>query len=807
MIPVKVDGRDAEALVDSGSVVSLVQPHLLEPSRPVPVLVGRDCPLYYQLRQDNQRSLPRTKPGSKLKSCEKKPTLISTSHQDTPKVVCAALEERRDNPISNAEETLDNLVFPSGPETEGQRRDLLVIPKQYVSTVLHLAHSHVMGAHLGVEKTRQWIASRFHWPGVVRAVEDYCRTCIECQKMSPEPHFKSPLIPLPIIDVPFSRIAMDLVGPLAKSARGHQYILVILDYATRYPEAIPLRNMTTKRIARELIYLFSRVGIPKEMLTDQGTPFMSKVMKDLCRLFKVKQLRTSVYHPQTDGLVERFNKTLKSMLKKVVDKDGRNWDQLLPYVLFSIREVSQASTGFSPFELLYGRQPRGLLDIAKEAWEEQPSPHRSLVEHVEKMQAPMKDVWPMVRDHMAQAQEAQRRVYNRGAQPREFQPGDKVLVLIPTTNHKFLASWQGTYEVTEKVGPVNYKVYSEVTEVAYGPGLSQAQLQQTRELVQQNLDVFSTQPGRTSLVEHHINTEPGQKVKLRPYRIPEAKRAVIEQEVQKMLALGVIEESYSEWTSPGYTIGRDNVRPQDCKVQAIQGWPRPSTKAQVKTFLGLTSYYARFIPNFSAVASPLTDLTRASQPLRVKWTEEAEQAFQGLKGALSAQPVLVTPDFSREMIVQMNASMAGIGAVLSQEVQGEEHPIIYISRKLNTREQGYATVEKEALAIKWALERLRYYFWGRHFTLVTDHAPLVWMANKKDTNAKVGRWFISLQEFNFSIVHSSGAKHGNADALSRRDALWTMAAPSRPELKGGMCKGLRGRGGEQKARRSRGEQD
>ncbi|KAK5901327.1 hypothetical protein CgunFtcFv8_026212 [Champsocephalus gunnari] len=484
MIPVKVNGKDAEALVDSGSVVSLIQPHLLDhlPSEetvavscvhgdtklyptclihlttvkgscelkvgvvalPVPVLVGRDCPLYKRL-QHQKEGRPKNPRRAKGKREKGQIATLGTSPQQFPKVVCAVPEEQRGNQSSSADKANDNpfIAFPGdlstgeeegevalipslkgqfgtaqmedpnllhacsnvteiegkpvpgvgeltcphfliknnllyyAKEVEGQRRDLLVVPKQYVSTVLHLAHSHVLGAHLGVEKTRQRIGSQFHWPGVVRAIEDYCRTCVECQKMSPKPHFKNPLIPLPIIDVPFSRIAMDLVGPLVKSAREHQYILVILDYATRYPEAIPLRNMTTRVIARELIHLFSRVGIPKEILTDQGTPFMSKIMKDLCRLFKVKQLRTSVYHPQTDGLVERFNKTLKSMLKKVVDKDGRNWDQLLPYVLFSIREVPQASTGFSPFELLYGRQPRGLLDIAKEAWEEQPRPHRS----------------------------------------------------------------------------------------------------------------------------------------------------------------------------------------------------------------------------------------------------------------------------------------------------------------------------------------------------------------------------------------------------------------------------------------------
>ncbi|KAK5907135.1 hypothetical protein CesoFtcFv8_005015 [Champsocephalus esox] len=180
---------------------------------------------------------------------------------------------------------------------------------------------------------------------------------------------------------------------------------------------------------------------------------------------------------------------------------------------------------------------------------------------------------------MAQAQEAQRKVYNRGAQPREFLLGDKVLLLVPTTEHRFLASWQGPYEVIEKVGPVNYK---EVAKVEYGPGLSKAQLQQTKELVQQTLDVFSLRPGRTTMVEHQIHTEPGQKVKMRPYRVPEARRAAIEQEVQKMLAMGVIEESHSEWTSPVILVPKPNKTNRFCndfrklnEISKFDAYPMP----------------------------------------------------------------------------------------------------------------------------------------------------------------------------------------------------------------------------------------
>uniref|UniRef100_A0A8C5N2U3 ribonuclease H n=1 Tax=Leptobrachium leishanense TaxID=445787 RepID=A0A8C5N2U3_9ANUR len=288
---------------------------------------------------------------------------------------------------------------------------------------------------------------------------------------------------------------------------------------------------------------------------------MSKVTKELCRLFKISHLRTSVYHPQTDGLVERFNKTLKNMLKKVVDKDGRNWDFLLPYLMFAIREVPQASTGYSPFDLVYGRHPRGLLDIAKETWEGQTTPFKTVIEHVSMMQDRIAAVMPLVREHMEQAQEAQRRVYNRGAKMRSFNPGDKVLVLVPTAESKFLAKWQGPYEIAEKKSEVNYKVlqpgrrkteqiYRPTPEVPIADTLSVAQRNEVKEFLRGNTDFFSEMPGLTTVVHHDIVVEPGVRINVKPYRIPEARREAVSAEIRKMLALGIIEESHSDWSSP-----------------------------------------------------------------------------------------------------------------------------------------------------------------------------------------------------------------------------------------------------------------
>ncbi len=467
-------------------------------------------------------------------------------------------------------------------QRRGEEKRLLVVPCAKTETILQLAHAHPLVGHLGAANTTQRIRDRFHWPGLEAEVKRFCQACSMCQKTSPRPPPPTPLIPLPIIEVPFKRIGMDLVGPLPKSARGHEHILVIVDYAIRYPEAVPLRKAMAKNIAHELFLFFSRVGIPAEILTDQGTPFMSRLMADLCRLLQVKQLRTTVYHPQMDGLVERFNQTLKQMLRWVAAEDKRDWDQMLPYVLFGIREVPQASTGFTPFEFLFGRQPRGLLDVAKEAWEQQqPALQRSLIEHVAEMRQRIDCVMPLVREHLAKAQQAQQCHYDRAAQPREFQTGDRVMVLVPTAACKFLATWKGPYTVVERIGPVTYRVRQpgrrnpeqlyhinllkkwvgtreQVTALAtvesvlvdVNPDLSAVQKAELQHLIGQFSDVFSTVPGQTHLLQHDIKTPPGVVVKQRPYRIPEARRQAIEEKIQQMLKLGVIELSRSPWSSP-----------------------------------------------------------------------------------------------------------------------------------------------------------------------------------------------------------------------------------------------------------------
>ena len=252
----------------------------------------------------------------------------------------------------------------------------------------------------------------------------------------------------------------------------------------------------------------------------------------------------------------------------------------------------------------------------------------------------------------------------------------------------------------------------------------------------------------------------------------------------KKCQVGLTETNYL-----GHTIGRGCVKPQQRKIEKIRDWPRPVTRKQVKSFMGLMAYYQKFINNFSTIASPLYDLTSKGHPNRVIWSPEAEAAFQRLKEALCGEPVLRAPDFQRPFVLHTDASGTGLGAVLAQEFDGEEHPITYISRKLLKHERNYATVEKECLAIKWAIHHLRYYLWGRQFALVTDHAPLRWMSTSKDHNARVTRWFLELQDYKFTVEHRPGKSIPHADALSRRyEEELTSPSPGQGEgLRGGIC--------------------
>ena len=201
---------------------------------------------------------------------------------------------------------------------------------------MRIAHESVRREHLGAKKTTQRILSNFYWPGVRNDVSRFCRSCEICQKtVSKGTVARAPLGRMPLIDQPFKRVAVDIVGSIRPpSDRRHRHLLPFVDYATRYPEVVPLKSISTEAVAEALVDIYSRLGVSEEILSDLGTQFTSNCMKEVARLLSINQSTTSPYHSACNDLVEKFNGTLKNMPKRLCTEQPRQWDRVVNPLIF-----------------------------------------------------------------------------------------------------------------------------------------------------------------------------------------------------------------------------------------------------------------------------------------------------------------------------------------------------------------------------------------------------------------------------------------------------------------------------------------
>lgn len=219
----------------------------------------------------------------------------------------------------------------------------------------------------------------------------------------------------------------------------------------------------------------------------------------------------------------------------------------------------------------------------------------------------------------------------------------------------------------------------------------------------------------------------------------------------------------------GYVVDSTGLRTDPAKVEAILNYPTPKSRKDLKRFLGTATWYRRFVPNFSTIAGPLNKLTSSKKGTPpFKWTPEADSAFQKLKECLVSAPVLSCPDYSKPFEVHTDASSYGVGAMLTQSIDGKEHPIAYMSKSLTAAEKNYSITERETLAVITALEHWRCYIEnGQQFTVYTDHSALKWFLSLSNPTGRLARWGVRLSAFNFVIKHRRGVDNVIPDALSR----------------------------------------
>ena len=639
-------------------------------------------------------------------------------------------------------------------EDEWAVKHQIVVPKTYRQEILSMAHETPLAGHMGVTKTCQKILNHFYWPSLRRDVVEFCKTCHACQMVGKPNQTipKAPLQPIPAVQEPFSRIIVDCVGPLPKTRSGNQYLLTIMCASTRFPEAIPLRNIKAKTIVKALTKFFTLVGLPSSIQSDQGSNFMSGVFQQVMHELGITQYKSSAYHPQSQGALERWHQTLKTMMRIYCFETEKDWDEGIHLLLFAARESVQESLGFSPFELVFGHTVRGPLKLLKEKLLSGNSEPINLLQYVSDFRTKLFRACQLARANLSSSQKSMKKKYDVDAVERSFKPGQKVLALLPVPGNPLNSRFFGPYVIQKKLSDLNYVV------------------------------VTPDRRKQTQLC--HVNM-------LKPYA--ERSRDPVLQPVNVNVVVSEPkEELNSELSSNRFSptdttrlTNSDVLRNLDSKLSHL-------TESQCQDLEKLLLEFKHLFPDvptrtdqiyhdvdvghadpvkqhpYRLNPKPLTQLL--SKREKFIWSDRCDKAFEELKAMLQSAPVLAAPDFKSSFNLAVDASDVAAGAVLLQEDdEGVEHPVCYFSKKFNKNQKNYSTIEKECLALVLALQHFEVYISSSSLPIVvySDHNPLVFIHKMKGKNQRLLRWSLMLQEYVLDIRHIKGKDNVIADCLSR----------------------------------------
>ena len=356
---------------------------------------------------------------------------------------------------------LDGRLYREWYSTDGRPASLqLVPPKGRRQELLAEIHGGITGGHLGVRKTQEQVQRRAYWVGWRQDVRRFCQTCAECSRYERGKLKKQGPLQPTAVGEPFERIAIDLTGPHPKSRSGNMYILTMVDLFSKWAEGIPLRNKEAVTVARALFdVVICRYGFPLQILSDNGKEFESGVLRELCRLTNIDKIRTTAYKPSTNGAVERFHRTLNSMLGKVVAEHQRDWDERLPAVMAAYRSSAHEATGFSPNYILFGRETTAPADLLYGAPPEPRQGAGTMDEFAERKIDMMRAAYDLVRRNLKTGANRMKKNYDMRVKPARFTVGMWVLYYNPRRYQGRSPKWQrlytGPFLITRMLDPVN----------------------------------------------------------------------------------------------------------------------------------------------------------------------------------------------------------------------------------------------------------------------------------------------------------------------------------------------------------------
>ena len=499
-------------------------------------------------------------------------------------------------------------------DQENNITEQLVLPTNRRDAVLQLAHDSPTGGHLGIAKTLKRVASHFFWPGMKRDIRRVCRSCHVCQKAGKKGQDpkRACLRPVPVVSEPFTRVVIDCVGPLPRSRQGYEYLLTVMCCTTRYLEAFPLRNISTKAVVECLVKFFTTFGLPEVVQSDRGSNFTSHAFALAMKELGVKHVTSSAYHPQSQGALERAHHGLKEMLRCYCQDEGKEWPAGLPFVLFAIRDSVHESLGYTPFELVFGHRVKGPLEILKNDWMRKRQVEFDLSEYAVKFRERLQRAVQSACEHLRKSKVKMKERYDRQAKDRRFEPGDQVLTLVPTMQNPLRDRYTGPYTVEKRVGEVGYllstpgekkksrlvhvnmlkryrdregavvltctghKTNSEGKE-GEEASASLSNIEWLRDawdnlsylekgrgdmfaLLQSYPSLKTNVPSRTGVISHDVElidskTRP---IRQRPYRVAGERKIALDKEIDYLIEHDLIEQSHSAWSSPCVLVRKES---------------------------------------------------------------------------------------------------------------------------------------------------------------------------------------------------------------------------------------------------------
>ncbi|MCG8078588.1 MAG: DDE-type integrase/transposase/recombinase, partial [Candidatus Thiodiazotropha taylori] len=355
-------------------------------------------------------------------------------------------------------ELKDNILYKKRFSDVGNDVEyLLLMPAVLRKEAFRQLHENITGGHLGRRKTYVKIRNRFYWCNMQKDVSYWCRTCSTCgSRKMPHRNAKAPMRQYNV-GCPMERIGLDICGPYPVSNKGHRYLLVVSCYFTKWVDAIPLKTQEAKYVASKLVNRFISIfGVPLQLHTDLGSNFESKVFQEICKLLGIDKTRTTVRRPQSDGMVERLNRSIQNMISSYISDTQKDWDEHIPLLMLAYRSSIHETTGVSPAMMMFGRELTLPIDLTlgRPVSEDR----LCVTEHAYQLEQKLLNVHDFARKHLNISSESMKRRYDIKAHKIKYEVGDAVWYYNPKRkigfNPKLQRPWKGPMIVVECLNEV-----------------------------------------------------------------------------------------------------------------------------------------------------------------------------------------------------------------------------------------------------------------------------------------------------------------------------------------------------------------